>query len=271
MRKLESALKRLAEGCFVCEANYPDEFEVLSEAEGRAAAQAWLEQIGFRLARLSEDGAFFMAHNVATIEMRAQFREELKNVRGKLEPVVSILESIRQAQGRNPQIHAGDMIWESELSEAVRQSTILERRVMDMRDISGARVGESSNERVRRMLVQMEAEGYVVETNPTSKGYKVTGKIDYLYQLIEFISANTPHLSDDDVVDSTEEAGAQMRIEAVEPDAAMAEPDSAGDVGAGAAYEQPSPASGLDSQNTQSEPPSDGVATGESAARDRSE
>jgi len=227
MPRLEAALKRLAEGCFVCEAKYPDEYEVLQDMDGRAQAERWLEAIGYRLARLHDEGAFFMAHSVATTEMRTQFREELKNVRGKLEPVVAILESIRQAQGRNPQIHSGDMLWESELSEAIRQSSTLERRVIEMRDIHGARVGESTNERVRRMLVQLETEGYVVETNPTTKGYKVTGKIDYLYQLIEFIASNTPHLSDDDVVDEMAE---QLRIdsgptETTSGAAAATEPD----------------------------------------------
>ncbi|WPH19862.1 hypothetical protein [Variovorax paradoxus] len=219
MPRLDSALKRLAEGCFVCEAKYSDEYEALLDMDGRAEAERWLDAIGYRLARLNDEGAFFMAHAVATTEMRTQFREELKSVRGKLEPVVAILESIRQAQGRNPQIHSGDMLWESELSEVIRQSSTLERRVLEMRDINGARVGESSNERVRRMLVQLEAEGYLVETNPTTRGYKVTGKIDYLYQLIEFIASNTAHLSDDDVVDEVVE---QLRIDtpAAESDAA---------------------------------------------------
>lgn len=201
MLKLESALKRLAEGCFVCEVHYPDEFEVLQDAEGRRQASVWLEAVGYRLARLGEEGAFFMAHAVVTTDMRTRLRDELKTVRTRLEPVVGFLETLRQAQGRNPQIHAGDMIWESEISEAVRASPLLERRLMDMREMSGARPADSAIDRVRRMLIILQNDGYVVETNPTNKGYRVTGKIDFLYQLIGFISENTAHLSDDEVVD----------------------------------------------------------------------
>lgn len=201
MKRLESALKRLAQGSFVCEVHYPEEFAVLQDPAGRSEAEKWLESIGYRLARLSDDGAFFMAHAVATTEMRARFRDELKSIRTKLEPLVGFMETLRQAQGRNPQIHAGDMFWESEISEAVRGSSLLERRLSEMRELSGARVTDSSIDRVRRMLAQLEQEGYLVETNPTNKGYQVTGKIDYLYQLIAFIAENTPHLSDDAVVD----------------------------------------------------------------------
>ena len=201
MSTLETALKRLAEGRFVCEMRYPEEFAVLQESEGRRRADEWLASIGYRLARLSEDGAFFMAHAVVTPGLRLRLRDELRAVRGKLEPVVGFMETLRQSQGRSPHIHAGDMLWESEISEAVRASPLLERRLLDMREIGGARVSDSAIDRVRRMLAHLQNEGYIVETNPTSKGYQVTGKIDYLYQLIGFIADNTAQLSDDDVVD----------------------------------------------------------------------
>ena len=201
MSTLETALKRLAEGRFVCEMRYPEEFAVLQEGEGRRRADEWLAAIGYRLARLSEDGAFFMAHAGVTPALRLRLRDELRAVRGKLEPVVGFMETLRQSQGRSPHIHAGDMLWESEISEAVRASPLLERRLLDMREIGGARVSDSAIDRVRRMLAHLQNEGYIVETNPTSKGYQVTGKIDYLYQLIGFIADNTAQLSDDDVVD----------------------------------------------------------------------
>jgi len=223
MPKLESALKHLCEGCFICEMRYPDEYEALLDPEGRKRADEWLSMIGYRLARLTDEGAFFMAHAVVTNDMRARFREEMKNVRTKLEPMVTFLETIRQAQGRNPQIHSGDMLWESEISEAVRGSSLLERRLTEMRgDITGARISDSSIDRVRRVLAQMESEGYIVETNPASKGYKVTGKIDYLYQLIAFIAENTALLSDDNVVDQVD---AQLRLDGASPaDAHIANP-----------------------------------------------
>lgn len=201
MIRLESALKGLARGDFICSVRFPEEYEALSDPEGHKAAEEWLERIGYRLVRLKDDGAYFMAHGVPTSEMRAQFREELKTIRFKLEPMVGFLETLRQAQGRSPQIHAGDMLWESEISEAVRFSPQLERRLTDMRELSGARLTDSSIDRVRKILAQMVQEGYLVETNPTNKGYQITGKVDYLYQLIAFVAENAPHLSDDGVVD----------------------------------------------------------------------
>jgi hypothetical protein len=207
---LEAALKRLAEGCFVCAVHYPEEYAALQEADGRARAEAWLSAIGYRLARLDAEGAFFMAHAVVTADLRSRLRDELRTVRSRLEPVVGFMETLRQAQGRHPQIHAGDMLWESEISEAVRGSALLERRLLEMREIGGARVSDSAIDRVRRMLAQLQNDGYLVETNPTNKGYRVTGKIDYLYQLIGFIAENTAHLADESL---GELGSAQSRLD----------------------------------------------------------
>jgi hypothetical protein len=210
MSKIESALKRLAEGCFVCAYNYPDEFDALQDASGKRQADEWLGKIGYRLARLGEDGAFFMAHSIVTNEMRSGIREEMRAVRTKLDPIVHFFEVLREAQGRDPHIHPGDMIWESEISEAVRANSRLERTLNEMREISGSRATDSSIDRVRRVLEQLAKAGYIVETNIVSKGYQVTGKVQYLYQLLNFINENTPLLSDEGVIDSIDP---QLRID----------------------------------------------------------
>lgn len=201
MSRLESALKCLAQGKFVCEVQYPDEYATLQDPHSRVEVERWLETIGYRLARLHDEGAFFMAYAIPTLELRTRLREEMRTIRSRLEPIVGFMETLRQAQGSNPQLHAGDMLWESEISEAIRNSSLLQNRIADLKDISGVRVGDSHPDRVKRMLQQMVQDGYLIETNPTNKGYQITGKIDYLYQLIAFIGENTPHLSDESVVD----------------------------------------------------------------------
>ena len=77
MAKIESALKHLAKGDFICSVHFPGEFEALEDPAGRKKASEWLQEIGYRLARLSDDGAFFMAYEIPTNEMRNRFREEM--------------------------------------------------------------------------------------------------------------------------------------------------------------------------------------------------
>lgn len=207
------ALKTLAEGTFVCEVSDPDAFETLQSPEGQRAAEEWLEKIGYRLARLAEDGAFFMAHSTVTQEMRNGLREDMRGVRELLEPIVGFLEVLRQAQGRDPHIYPGDKVWQSEIHEAVRTNSLLERRLNEMREIPGSRITESALDRVNRVLERLAKEGYLRLTEPDVMGYEVTGKIHYLYQLLALIAENSPLLSDESVVDTIDP---QRRLDAEE-------------------------------------------------------
>lgn len=108
--------------------------------------------MGYRLARLHDEGAFFMAYDESpTTGTRARIREELKAVRHRLVPYVGFFNLLREAQG-DPQLHAGDVVWLTEISEAVRNSSALERRLADMRELADNRVTDSGATvfRVRR-------------------------------------------------------------------------------------------------------------------------
>ncbi|SOE34081.1 condensin complex protein MksE [Delftia acidovorans] len=216
-RYLSSALKALAAGEFICNLRYPDEFEALEDPAGRLGAEQWLQGIGYRLAQLGEDGAYFMAHAILTAELRAQLREEMRAVRSRLQPVVSIMEAIRKTQGRAPRVHAGDMLYVTEIAEAARASSMLETQIMEMREVSGLKATDKLVTRIQRMLEELEREGYVHETNPTAGGYRITGRIEYLYQLIDYISIHAPQLAEDGLKDQIEQPDAQTALGLASP------------------------------------------------------
>ena len=119
---------------------------------------------------------------------------------------------MREAQGSDPLLRAGDVVWLTNISEAVRNSSALERRITDMRDLFDGRANGSNATvfRVQKMFKILEDHGYLKQTNEVSKGYTFTGKVDYLNQLIAFITVNVPHVSDEQVVD---QIGPQARLD----------------------------------------------------------
>ena len=152
----------------------------------------------------------------------SRIREELKTGRHRLVRYVGFVNLLREAQGSDPQLHAGDGVWLTEISEAVRNSSALERRLADMRELADNRVTDSGATvfRVQKMFKILEEAGYLQQTNEVSKGYTFTGKVDYLLQLIAFINENAPHISDDQVVDQIDP---QARLEEAEaPEAGAA-------------------------------------------------
>lgn len=203
--RLETALKQLAAGEFVCPVRFPDEFALLSSAEGRDKAEQWLSAIGYRLAQLGEDGAFFMAYAILDVDARSKVREELKTLRDRLTPAVMFLETLRQAQSRGAQLQPGDEVIHSEVLEKVRTNALLDRRIAEMKDVYGSRATESASDRLSKILDLLEHDGYLTLTSSSFKVYRVTGRIAYLYQLLAFMAENLPEMADGELSDQMED------------------------------------------------------------------
>jgi hypothetical protein len=225
---LESTLKRLAEGEFVCNIRFPDEYEVLSSPEGREKAEAWLGALGYRLCQLEEDGAYFMAYGHLDQEAKTKVRDEIRNLRDRLQPAVRYLETVRQLESRGAQLQPGSEVALSSLMETVRGSAPLERRLEQMKDVFGSRTGEAAVDRLERILSLLEADGYLHLANPSHKVYVVTGKVTYLYQLLAFMAEHTPQMSEG-VDDKMEE---QMDLSAAARQAGHVQQSPAADSGA---------------------------------------
>lgn len=212
MPSIESALKILAKGEFVCPVRYEAEYAALDAPAGREQAQQWLATVGYRLARLHDEGAFFMAYARVDSELRSQVRQELTTVRKRLDPFVRFFNVLREAQGSAPDLTAGYPVWVSHVSEAVRNSAALEQKLSDMDWLIDGRAadGGATIKRVERMFKLLEEGGYLVLTDPVGKGYSFTGKVDYLMQLISFVNENTPSLSGEEIDDQVD---AQQRLD----------------------------------------------------------
>ena len=210
MALFSKCLKHLIEGRHICSVRYPQEFALMEQPDTQTKIDKWLNEIDYRLARLRNEGAFFMTHKTVTVELRAQVSKDLRLVRSKLERVIGFIQTLRLA---NQPIYPGEVIFETQIFEEVRKSTHLERRLQEMRDITGARITDSSQDRLSRMLGILQSEGYIIESNPTLKSYTFTGKIDYLYQMIGFIVDNSPAMAEDSIVDQID-ASAQLALDA---------------------------------------------------------
>ena len=206
MTRLASTLKSLLAGEFICPVAHPLSYDLLCEQEHLDTVEAWVGQLGLRLVRLSEDGAFFLAPEIPDAEARSAVRDSLRNVRSILSPVVPVLEAIRQAQGQDAHLQPGLTLWESELAERVRLAPALEQQVMEL-NLPGLRLDARANDRVSKMLEYLVKERYAVPIPTDSRGFKLTGKIEFLYAVLAVIAENTELISDASVVDHE-----QMRL-----------------------------------------------------------
>ncbi|MNV90652.1 hypothetical protein D3C71_1850600 [compost metagenome] len=78
-----------------------------------------------------------------------------------------------------------------ELEKAVSQSSVLETQLKSLLGvISNAAQRSSNHENLRRLLEHLMRDGYVMLANKDTGAYQVTGKVDQLYAVLQFLDEN---------------------------------------------------------------------------------
>ena len=215
---------RLLAGEYICHIRYPSEFNFLEDQQERECTEAWLEQMDKRLARLGREGAFFMAPTFLGSGDQARIRAELLAFRDVYGPAVQMLDFIRQSASGFAYLSPGEIIALYELQTAVAQSTMLENQLKALgRLISGASMHLSNHDNLKRMMEHLAKDGYVLLTNKDAGIYQVTGKIDQLYAVLQFLDENKviPDTEVDDREDDHDGAVAGDLVDTARTDAEL--------------------------------------------------
>ena len=200
MDDLQSTLRTLIGGDFVCPVSHRAEYDYLDDPARRDEVDGWLSKIGLRLGRVGDDGAYFAANDRMDTQAQARVRDDFRRFRDKHGPAVRLLDLIRQSMGAYVALEPGEIIAFSDISKAVTSSTALVRQLEDVTRlgvIHGAKSSHTYPERIRRLLEHLEREGYLRKSSPHLETYVVTGKINYLYQLLQFLEELAPQVKGD--------------------------------------------------------------------------
>ncbi len=184
-------LKLLLAGEYICPVRYRVEYELLGDTSEREEVDAWLLSLGMRLARLGDEGAFFLAHDHIGQKEITQVKNELLKFRDEYGPAVLLLDFIRQADAGRAQLSPGEYIVLYQLEAAVSQSSMLETQLKGLVNvITSAALRNTNHENLRRLLDHLARDGYVVLANKDTGAYQVTGKIEQLYAVLQFLDEN---------------------------------------------------------------------------------
>lgn len=206
-------LKLLLAGEYICPVRYRLEFEMLGDTSEHEEVDAWLLSLGMRLARLGDEGAFFLAHDHIGQKEITQVKNELLRFRDEYGPAVLLLDFIRQADAGRVHLSPGEYIVLYQLEAAVSQSSMLETQLKGLVNvITSAALRNTNHENLRRLLDHLARDGYVVLANKDTGAYQVTGKIEQLYAVLQFLDENK--VVPDTEVDDREEVQEDLVDEA---------------------------------------------------------
>jgi hypothetical protein len=194
-------LNTLLAGHFVCQYAFPDAYEDLSDPGEPEEVDKWLQRIGRRLSRLGADGAFFAAPlQVQTNEQVNKVKADLARFRDVYGLLVETLNLVRLAKEGFRGV-PGEYVQLADILIKVNEDTTLVSRLRELR-IPGADSRLSNNELLRKMLERLRSDGYLIVSNPSTETYQITGKVDHLHAVMQYLVENVPELTDNALADT---------------------------------------------------------------------
>jgi DNA-binding transcriptional ArsR family regulator len=184
----EQTLTLLLAGEFICAVRYPDAWRFLEDEGQRRDAESFLGRLGRRLARTRQGGAWFAAYTQVGADERRLIREGFADLKHNLRLLVGFFVHVMQAQRQDQFLAPGSVIEANRLMAAIDESPNLRGELLALAGLGKGATGDGTNRStLDRLLKRLRDDGYLVLANPEREIYEVTGKIEYLQEVVDFL------------------------------------------------------------------------------------
>lgn len=193
----EETMSLLLAGEFVCAIRYPKAFSFLLQEAHQKDVSAYLARIGRTLAATDQESAWFMAYErIGSDEMR-YIREDFAKIKNDLRFLVRFFLNAMRGTDRETFYAPGETIETHALMAAIDNNPGLRA---EFQSISSLGKGNTNDGKLKSSLDKqlrfLRDEGYLILANAEREIYQVTGKIDYLTEVVRFVM-NADNIKDD--------------------------------------------------------------------------
>ncbi|WP_301585195.1 condensin complex protein MksE [Halomonas alkaliantarctica] len=201
-------LERLLAGEFVCAVSDDNAFRHLTNEETRDAIDDYLRPLNRRLASNDEGSVYFLAWRQLNETAREQLSRQLSDTANSLLPLLEWLQLVQEALGRDTLAAPGDVLKPAEFSAKCEDNQSLRERLERL--ATDSFFGSQSDQldaQVKQLFKRLKEHGYLLQPHTERQVFVVTGKIDYLIEVVRFIrdEENLP-------IDAEREEGAQETL-----------------------------------------------------------
>ena len=191
-------LERLLAGNFICQVSDEDAFRHLSNEQTQQDINHYLRPLNRRLVANDDHSVFFLGYHELTKDAREQLSSQFALTVQSLLPLLEWLQLVQETLGRDSALTAGDTIKLQEFVLRTEDNQSLRQR---LNQLASDRFFNSQSEQldnqIKLIFRRLKEHGYLLQPHQDRQYYIVTGKIDYLIDVIRFIR-DEEHLPVDD-------------------------------------------------------------------------
>ncbi|MBK1645850.1 hypothetical protein CKO25_14540 [Thiocapsa imhoffii] len=187
----EQTLTLLLAGEFICNVRYQDAWRFLEDENQRHEVDAFLGKLGRRLARTRQGGAWFAAYQTIGPTERKAMRDGFAEIKHHLRLLVGFFVHLMQAMRQDQFLAPGSLIEANRLIGAIDENPNLRGELQSLAGLAKGPTGDGTHRgMLDRLLRKLRDEGYLVLANPERQIYAVTGKIEYLQEVVDFLMSH---------------------------------------------------------------------------------
>jgi hypothetical protein len=210
----EQVATALLKGEFICASTAPNAFGWLAAPDSASEVSAYLSKIGRRLSKTPNGLAYYATWESVGSDQRLEVKRVFAAIKQNVRPVIHFLTFCMEAEKRDSAPAAGDRLEFALLLKAVTENSHLYEMLREF-GLMGKEftVSDASpNGMLRKVVQQLEKWGYLILINREQESYRFTGKLDYYYQVMDFLLENEGDIATDAAADSEEAQGIQGQL-----------------------------------------------------------
>lgn len=179
----------LLSGQFICPTAYPEAFDYLAKTDNFNKVADFLAQLDRELCVLEGDEIYYSAYASIDDDNRGKIKEAFSEIRSQLRPVVEWMDMMMTAMGQDMPIRARDEIRLHQLLKMIEHEPSLCEQMNRLTQSGLFKTNKTDmTEQLGWILQKLEQTAYLVKPNPQGALYIVTGKMNYLHQIIAFLN-----------------------------------------------------------------------------------
>ncbi|RUO29302.1 hypothetical protein CWE12_09985 [Aliidiomarina sedimenti] len=181
-------VERLLSGAFICPFSDPDNYRRLQNDEVRQALDEYLRPLNRRLAQSQGSGVYFLGYLTFDEQARDVLKSQFSQTLQSLMPLLEWMLMVQEALGRDGALTAGDSIKLQEFVLKTEDNQSLRHRLQLLaNDRFFNSQADSVDAQVKQIFKRLREHGYVRQPHAERQYFEVTGKVDYLVDLVRFI------------------------------------------------------------------------------------
>jgi len=200
-----AVIEQLLSGAFICPVTNEAFYRQLQDEAVVEAINDYLRPLNRRVVFSADAGVAYLSWCHITPELRDELGRHIGEVYRSLMPLLEWMLLVQEVLGRDGIVTTGDLLKQAEFVLRCEDNPGLRER---LHKVASDRFFNSSaddvTQQVRQIFRRLLEHGYVVQPSSERQVFRVTGKVNYLVELVRFLK-DEDNLPVDDNVATQEE------------------------------------------------------------------